>query len=209
MIGLGYVGLPLVRTFVGAGLQTMGFDVDQSKVESLQAGKSYIEHISSEWIRQCVAEGKFRATADMSRLAEADALLICVPTPLSPSRDPDLIYVEQTARQIAAHLRVGQLVILESTTYPGTTRDVVLPILEQSGLRLGKDFYLAFSPRARGSGQSGFHGGDDSESGGRDGPGEPRFGRGPLPARDAGGDRRSAVARWPRPARSWRTPTGR
>jgi UDP-N-acetyl-D-glucosamine dehydrogenase len=156
VIGLGYVGLPLVRTFVGAGLQTLGFDVDQSKVDSLQAGKSYIEHISSEWIQQCVAGGKFRATADMRRLAEADVLLICVPTPLSPSRDPDLIYVEQTARQIAAHLRVGQLVILESTTYPGTTRDVVLPILEQTGLRLGKDFYLAFSPEREDPGNPDF-----------------------------------------------------
>jgi UDP-N-acetyl-D-glucosamine dehydrogenase len=156
VMGLGYVGLPLVRTFVGAGLETLGFDVDQSKVDSLQAGKSYIEHISSEWIRQCVAEGKFRATADMNRLAEADALLICVPTPLSPSRDPDLIYVEQTARQIAAHLRRGQLVILESTTYPGTTRNVVLPILERSGLRLGKDFYLAFSPEREDPGNPDF-----------------------------------------------------
>ena len=180
VIGLGYVGLPLIRTFVGAGLRALGFDVDQSKVESLQAGKSYIEHIPSEWIRQCVGEGKFRATADMSRLAEADALLICVPTPLSPSRDPDLIYVEQTARQIAAHLRPGQLVVLESTTYPGTTRDVVLPILEESGLQAGERFFPGVQSRAGGSGQPGLHGGHNSESRRRDGPGEPRSGRGPL-----------------------------
>lgn len=142
VIGLGYVGLPLIRTFIAAGFENLGFDVDKSKVESLLAGRSYIEHISSEWIGQCVAEGKFSPTADMDRLAEADVLLICVPTPLSRSRDPDLAYVEATTREIATRLRPGQLVVLESTTYPGTTRDVVLPILQQSGLELGKDFFL-------------------------------------------------------------------
>ena len=146
VIGLGYVGLPLIRAFIAAGFQTLGFDVDAEKVKSLQAGRSYIEHIPSEWIGRCVNEGKFTPTADMGRMTEADALLICVPTPLSQSRDPDLIYVEATAREIAAHLRPGQLVVLESTTYPGTTRDVVLPILEATGLALGKDFFLAYSP---------------------------------------------------------------
>ena len=160
VIGLGYVGLPLIRTFVAAGFQTLGFDVDAEKVKSLQAGRSYIEHIPSEWIGRCVSEGKFAATADMSRLAEADALLICVPTPLNQSRDPDLIYVEATAREIAAHLRPGQLVVLESTTYPGTTRDVVLPILEQTGLVLGKDFYLAYSPEREDPGNPDFTAGN-------------------------------------------------
>ncbi len=140
VIGLGYVGLPLIRTFVAAGFRTLGFDVDAKKVESLAAGKSYIEHIPSEWISRCVNEGAFAPTADMGRLAEADALLICVPTPLNRSRDPDLIYIEETAREIAARLRPGQLVVLESTTYPGTTRDVVLPILEGTGLRVGQGF---------------------------------------------------------------------
>jgi UDP-N-acetyl-D-glucosamine dehydrogenase len=146
VVGLGYVGLPLIRAFVAAGFRTMGFDVDQSKVDKLLSGKSYIGHIPSEWISDCIASKRFTPTADMKRLAEADALLICVPTPLSDSRDPDLAYVEATARQIAAVLRPGQLVILESTTYPGTTRDVVLPILAERGLKLGSEFFLAYSP---------------------------------------------------------------
>jgi UDP-N-acetyl-D-glucosamine dehydrogenase len=146
VVGLGYVGLPLIRAFIAAGFRTMGFDVDQSKVDRLLAGKSYIGHIPSEWITDCIEKKKFVPTADMKRLAEADCLLICVPTPLSESRDPDLAYVEATAQQIAAVLRPGQLVVLESTTYPGTTRDVVLPILQKRGLKAGSDFYLAYSP---------------------------------------------------------------
>lgn len=146
VMGLGYVGLPLIRAFVAAGYRTLGFDVDPEKVRRLQAGESYIEHIPPEWIAQCVREQKFVPTADMRRLAEADAILICVPTPLNETRDPDLTYIEATARQIAEHLRPGQLVVLESTTYPGTTREVVMPILSGSGLAPGKDFYLAFSP---------------------------------------------------------------
>lgn len=169
VIGLGYVGLPLIRTFVGAGFSTFGFDVDAEKVKSLQAGRSYIEHIPSEWIAQRVGEGKFVPTADMSRMAEVDALLICVPTPLNQSRDPDLIYVEATVRQIAAHLRPGQLVVLESTTYPGTTRDVVQPILEATGLVLGKDFYLAYSPE-------------------REDPGNPNYAAGNIPKVVGGAD---------------------
>jgi UDP-N-acetyl-D-glucosamine dehydrogenase len=146
VIGLGYVGLPLVRAFIKAGFRTLGFDVDQSKVQRLLRGQSYIQHLSSEWIGDCVARGVFEPTADLRRLCEADALLICVPTPLSQSRDPDLGFVEATVRQIADVLRPGQLVILESTTYPGTTRDVVLPILAATGLKVGEDFFLAYSP---------------------------------------------------------------
>jgi UDP-N-acetyl-D-glucosamine dehydrogenase len=146
VIGLGYVGLPLIRAFIAAGYRTMGFDVDQAKVEQLLAGKSYIRHIPAQWIAECVRSGALVPTADMARLGEPDALLICVPTPLNESRDPDLTFIEQTARQIALALRRGQLVVLESTTYPGTTREVVLPILERSGLAAGRDFYLAFSP---------------------------------------------------------------
>ncbi len=146
VIGLGYVGLPLIRAFVAAGSRTLGFNVDCQKVQRLLAGQSYIRHIPAAWIAECVARKTFEPTADMTRLAEADALLICVPTPLNESRDPDLQYIEATARQIAATLRPGQLVVLESTTYPGTTRDVVLPILAATGLRVGHDFFLAFSP---------------------------------------------------------------
>ncbi|HVX16348.1 MAG TPA: nucleotide sugar dehydrogenase [Pirellulales bacterium] len=156
VIGLGYVGLPLVRAFLSAGYRTLGFDVDQTKVDRLLAGESYINHISGEWIAGCLAEETFAPTTDMRRLAEADAVLICVPTPLSDSRDPDLSYVEGTAQQIAAVLRPGQLVVLESTTYPGTTRDVVLPILESSGLQVGRDFYLAYSPEREDPGNAQF-----------------------------------------------------
>lgn len=156
VIGLGYVGLPLIRAFVGAGFSTMGFDVDPRKVEQLEAGQSYIEHIPSQWIAECVGRRKFIPTANMRRLAEPDALLICVPTPLSESRDPDLKYVEDTTRQIAAVLRRGQLVVLESTTYPGTTRDVMLPILTAGGLKAGEDFFLAFSPEREDPGNPSF-----------------------------------------------------
>ncbi len=146
IIGLGYVGLPLVRAFEAAGFHTIGFDVDPAKVQRLQAGESYIEHIPGEWIGRCVKQGTFEPTADMGRLGEADVLLICVPTPLSDSRDPDLAFVEHTTEAIARTLRPGQLVVLESTTYPGTTRDVMLPILAATGLTVGRDFFLAYSP---------------------------------------------------------------
>lgn len=146
VVGLGYVGLPLVRAFIGAGYKLLGFDSDQAKVDRLLAGQSYIKHIPAEWISHCIRDGSFEPTADMQRLREADAILICVPTPLSDSRDPDLTYIESTGRRIAAALRPGQLIVLESTTYPGTTRDVLLPLLQASGLKPGADFFLAYSP---------------------------------------------------------------
>lgn len=173
VIGLGYVGLPLVRTFVQAGFRCLGFDLDAKKVAKLGAGESYIGHLPGEWIQEMVSAGKFTATSDMSRLAEADAILICVPTPLTDSRDPDLSYVENTARQIAKSLRPGQLIVLESTTYPGTTRQIVLPILEAAGLKLGSDFFLAYSPEREDPGNPNFStqripkvvGGADAQSG--------------------------------------------
>ena len=146
VIGLGYVGLPLLQAFVKAGFSTIGYDIDPDKVTRLMAGESYIQHVPSQWIADWLTDGRFTATADMARLPEADALLICVPTPLNESRDPDLTYVEATAKQIAVTLRPGQLIVLESTTYPGTTRDVILPILAASGLHPGVDFFLAYSP---------------------------------------------------------------
>jgi UDP-N-acetyl-D-glucosamine dehydrogenase len=146
ILGLGYVGLPLIQAFTRAGFDCIGFDVDQSKIDSLTAGKSYIEHIPDDWIKSWIDEKKLFPTANKEDLKGADALLICVPTPLSDSRDPDLTYVESTTDTIASILRPGQLVVLESTTYPGTTRDVVLPALEKSGLVVGKDFFLAYSP---------------------------------------------------------------
>ncbi|QDT91188.1 nucleotide sugar dehydrogenase [Gimesia algae] len=156
IIGLGYVGLPLIDAFVNSGFKTMGFDVDQNKVEQLQAGKSYIQHIPSKTVANWLEKKQFEATAEASRMKEADALLICVPTPLTPSRDPDLTYVEKTTEAIAASLRPGQLVVLESTTYPTTTRDVLLPILEATGLKVGEDYYLAYSPEREDPGNPDF-----------------------------------------------------
>ena len=156
VIGLGYVGLPLIQAFAGAGFRTMGFDVDRSKIERLEAGQSYIGHIPSEVIDRLIRDGQFTPTSDMTRLAEPHALLICVPTPLGSSREPDLRFVEATGQQISAALRSGQLVVLESTTYPGTTRDVLLPILAASGLAAGRDFFLAYSPEREDPGNPDF-----------------------------------------------------
>jgi UDP-N-acetyl-D-glucosamine dehydrogenase len=143
VIGLGYVGLPLVREFTRAGMKVVGFDIDPFKIKSLHAGRSYIEHIPSQVVKDMLATGLFDATADFDRLCEPDSIIICVPTPLTKQREPDMTYIERTAEAISPRLRKGQLVVLESTTYPGTTREVVLPILEKSGLKVGKDFYLA------------------------------------------------------------------
>jgi UDP-N-acetyl-D-glucosamine dehydrogenase len=157
VIGLGYVGLPLVRAFTAAGLRCLGFDVDQSKVDKLKAGESYIKHIDSNALAQLVREKKFEPTADLGRLSEADCIIICVPTPLNESRDPDLSYIEGTAHAIAKTLRPGQLIVLESTTHPTTTRVNVLPVLEASGLRCGTDYFLGFSPEREDPGNPHFH----------------------------------------------------
>ncbi len=156
IVGLGYVGLPLVGAFLAAGFRVLGFDVDERKVERLNSGESYISHISSESIRAWKQGGCFEATSDMARLADADAILICVPTPLNDSRDPDLSFVVNTTREIARNLVQGQLVVLESTTYPGTTRDVMLPILNDSGLKAGRDYFLAYSPEREDPGNPDF-----------------------------------------------------
>jgi UDP-N-acetyl-D-glucosamine dehydrogenase len=166
VIGCGYVGLPLLLRFAEVGHRATGFDTDPAKVEKLNAGQSYIGHIPAERIRRASDRGAFSATTDFARLREMDAALICVPTPLDERREPDLTYVEKTARSIAPHLQRGQLVVLESTTYPGTTEELVLPILESSGLRCpvssdssegpATDFYLAFSPEREDPGNSQF-----------------------------------------------------
>src|SRR5277367_2340019 len=135
IIGCGYVGLPLALRFAEAGHRVTGFDTDPAKVSLLNAGKSYIQHIQQTKIQQFVNSRHFSAVTDFSKLKEVDAILICVPTPLNERREPDLSYVEQTAIAIQPHLQRGQLVVLESTTYPGTTEELVLPILETSGLR--------------------------------------------------------------------------
>ncbi len=146
IVGLGYVGLPLAREFTSGGMKVLGFDVDEKKTKALLAGRSYIEHIPSKIVKNMVKSGLFDATTDFRQLRKADCILICVPTPLTKMHEPDMSYVEATARAIAKTLRKGQLVVLESTTYPGTTREVMLPILEESGLKVEKDFFLAFSP---------------------------------------------------------------
>jgi UDP-N-acetyl-D-glucosamine dehydrogenase len=148
VIGLGYVGLPLALTFCReGGLEALGIDVDPVKAEAISKGRSYIKHVTAGEIAAAVRDGKLEATTDMSLVARCDAVVICVPTPLTPEREPDLRYVVKTAEALAPHLRAGQLVVLESTTYPGTTVEVLKPILERdSGLVAGRDFHLAFSP---------------------------------------------------------------
>ncbi len=146
VIGLGYVGLPLVKHLAEAGYRVIGFDNDAEKISKLKQGKSYIKHIPSEWISLQIEVGRFEVTDDFSRLVEADCISICVPTPLDDHNDPDLSYVRVTTNAIAAVLRPGQLIILESTTYPETTTGVLQPILEKNGLKAGSDFHLVFSP---------------------------------------------------------------
>ncbi len=164
IIGMGYVGLPLALATAGAEFPVTGFDIDGDKVSALNAGHSYFAHIPAEDIATAVEKRSFQATADFSALHEMDIVLICVPTPLTAEREPDMTYVEGTVRQVAEHLRPGQLVVLESTSYPGTTTGLVRPILEQNGLRSGQDFFLAYSPE-------------------REDPGNPDFGTNRIPGR--------------------------
>lgn len=146
VIGLGYVGLPLAVTVAANGFRVMGFDIDVEKIVALDAHRSYIEAVSNDTLAAVSKAGRFASTSDFSELAACDIVIICVPTPLTKHRDPDLSFVVTTSRSIASTLRIGQLVVLESTTYPGTTDDVVRPILEETGLKSGRDFFLGFSP---------------------------------------------------------------
>jgi len=162
VVGLGYVGLPLALTFAERQFRVLGFDVDAAKIESLGQGKTYIKHLDAGRLRSMLEARRFQASSDFARLSEVDVLLICVPTPLTPQREPDMSYVVGTARQVRDRLRRGQLVILESTTYPGTTDELVRGILEETGLRCGEDFFLAFSPE-------------------REDPGNPNYGTATIP----------------------------
>src|SRR5689334_8101940 len=162
VVGLGYVGLPLVLRFGEEHFSVLGFDVDPEKVRKLTAGESYIRHIPAEKIKALVTAKQFEPTTDFSRLKEADCIIICVPTPLTEKKDPDLQYIEKTADSIAATLRKGQLVSLESTTYPGTTEEVLLTRFRKTGLEVGKDYFLVFSPE-------------------REDPGNPRFSTRTIP----------------------------
>ncbi len=156
VIGLGYVGLPLALTFAEKGFRVLGFDVDAAKIDALTAGRNYIKHLDGNRLTAALASGRLGSTADFRRLGEPDVLIICVPTPLTIQREPDMSYVVNTVQQIRARLRRGQLVVLESPTYPGTTDELVKGILEESGLCCGPDFLLAFSPEREDPGNASF-----------------------------------------------------
>ena len=157
VMGLGYVGLPLLHAFWDAGFGVLGFDTDAAKLQMLLDGQTYLKHLGDGMVRQMRGTDRFDATGDFSRLADADAILVCVPTPLDRHKQPDLSFVEQTVTDVARTLRPGQLVVLESSTYPGTTREVLLPRLETRGLECGRDFFSRLFARARGSRQSAPH----------------------------------------------------
>ncbi len=157
VIGLGYVGLPLAIAIARSGFAVTGFDIDPNKIVSLDARRSYIDAVASDDLAAEIDGQRFSATTDFAGLAACDVIVICVPTPLTRHRDPDLSFVEATSRSIAAHLRAGQLVVLESTTYPGTTDDVVKVILEKTGLKSGRDFFIGFSPEREDPGNQHYH----------------------------------------------------
>jgi UDP-N-acetyl-D-glucosamine dehydrogenase len=156
VIGLGYVGLPLVRLFASKGFSVTGFDVDTSKIDKLNAGKSYIKSVPTETVQRLVREKKLAATTDFRKLGGMDAIIICVPTPLTPEGKPDVSFIRQTSTAIAQTLHQGQLVVLESTSYPGTTREIMKAELEKGGLLCGQDFFLAFSPEREDPGNKHF-----------------------------------------------------
>ncbi len=156
-LGLGYVGLPLSVEFGTAGLRVTGYDLLPEKVAALNRGESYVGDVPAERVRELVAAGRFAASTDFDSLGEQDALIICVPTPLGKTRDPDLSMVVDASREIARRLRPGQVVVLESTTYPGTTEELILPMLQEGGLKVGVDFFLAFSPERVDPGNPRFH----------------------------------------------------
>ena len=156
IIGLGYVGLPLAIHFCTNGFRVLGFDLDSMKIEKLLKGESYIKHVSTGPLLEMIGAGRFDATSDFGRLREADCILICVPTPLTDKMEPDLTYLLETTETIASNLRVGQLVVLESTTYPGTTEEMILPRLREGGMEAGTDFFLAYSPEREDPGNKTF-----------------------------------------------------
>jgi UDP-N-acetyl-D-glucosamine dehydrogenase len=157
VIGLGYVGLPLAVEAGESGLKVLGFDISARAVEGVNAGRSHIQDVSSEQVAALRGKGLLEATTDMARLSECDAVSICVPTPLSKTRDPDVSYIIAATRSVAAALRRGQLIVLESTTYPGTTREIMLPALEARGMKVGQDFFLCFSPERVDPGNATWH----------------------------------------------------
>lgn len=157
IMGLGYVGLPLLRAFFQAGLKVLGFDVDPAKIDQLKQGKNYLKHLGQDFAKVLAASDRFDATTDLGRLGEADAVIICLPTPLGRHLEPDLSFIRQAAADIAKTLQQGQLVVLESSTYPGTTREILLPVLSATGLTCGRDFFLAYSPEREDPGRRDFN----------------------------------------------------
>ena len=157
IIGLGYVGLPLAVELAKAGAEVIGIDIDKKKVDEIQRGKSYIQDVTDEKVKELVGQKRLRATTDFAVIRDLDTVNICVPTPLRKSKDPDISSIVSAAQEVAKSLHEGMLVILESTTYPGTTEEVILPMLEETGLKVGKDFYLAFSPERVDPGNSQFN----------------------------------------------------
>ncbi len=157
VVGLGYVGLPLGMAFAEAGFPVMGLDVDKRKIDKIEKGESYIKHIASAPLAELSKSGKLKASADFARAKDMDCVIICVPTPLTASREPDMSYVIQTGEALAPYVRRGQLFILESTTYPGTTEEVLKPLLEKTGLKAGVDFHLAYSPEREDPGNKRFN----------------------------------------------------
>jgi len=157
VIGLGYVGLPLAVDFASAGFEVTGIDIDQGKVDRVNAGRNYIQDVSDAELKGLVDTGKLTATTDFRAIQDLQAVSICVPTPLNKLKDPDVSYILNALEQIAENLHPGLIVVLESTTYPGTTKELVLPKLEESGLQVGKDFYLAFSPERVDPGNPSYH----------------------------------------------------
>ena len=155
VIGLGYVGLPLLRAFFDAGVRVVGFDIDPAKITMLRSGRTYLKHLGEDFVEVMAGSPRFAVTDDFAQLGAVDAVIICVPTPLNESNEPDLSFVERTTDDIASALRPGQLIVLTSTTYPRTTREVVLPRLEAKGLRCGRDFFLAFAPEREDPGRKG------------------------------------------------------
>ena len=170
IIGMGYVGLPLAKAFLDAGFSVIGLDVDPSKIAALQAGRTYIQYVPGEIFSSAIAQDRFRPTTEYSELSNADAILICVPTPLTCHREPDLTFIENTVGAMAPWLREGHLLVLESTTYPGTSRDVVKPFLEKSGLKSGESIFLAYSPEREDPGNEEFTASTTPKVVGGDGP---------------------------------------
>jgi UDP-N-acetyl-D-glucosamine dehydrogenase len=157
VMGLGYVGLPLLRAFFQGGLRVLGFDVDPAKIDQLKQGRNYLTHLGQDFAKTLSVSDRFDATTDLGRLWEADAVIICLPTPLGKHLEPDLSFIRQAAADIAKTLRPGQLVVLESSTYPGTTREILLPVLSATGMRCGVDFFLAYSPEREDPGRKDFN----------------------------------------------------